>query len=107
MQSVRRSILSSLAAILALAGCSNIAERAFTTFSARYGFTPTRPIRMEVYRSHADFSVRTGGLAGLGLYSLATKYIDSRKVDWVIVALGAILLAALLYFRFFVLKVRY
>ena len=44
----------------------DLAERAFTTFSARYGFTPARPIRMEVYRSHADFSVRTVGLAGLG-----------------------------------------
>ena len=44
----------------------DLAERAFATFSARYGFTPTKPIRMEVYRSHADFSVRTVGLAGLG-----------------------------------------
>ena len=43
-----------------------LAERAFSTFSARYGFTPTQPIRMEVYRSHADFSVRTVGLAGIG-----------------------------------------
>lgn len=43
-----------------------LADRAYTTFAARYGFTPTSPIRMEVYRSHADFSVRTVGLAGLG-----------------------------------------
>lgn len=43
-----------------------LADRAFETFSTRYGFTPTTPIRMEVYRSHADFSVRTVGLAGLG-----------------------------------------
>ena len=43
-----------------------LADRAFTTFSTRYGFTPTKPIRMEVYRSHADFSVRTVGLAGIG-----------------------------------------
>jgi tetratricopeptide (TPR) repeat protein len=43
-----------------------LADRAFATFSARYGFTPAKPIRMEVYRSHADFSVRTVGLAGLG-----------------------------------------
>jgi Tfp pilus assembly protein PilF len=44
----------------------DLAERAFATFSARYGFTPSKPIRMEVYRSHADFSVRTVGLAGIG-----------------------------------------
>ncbi|MGH7677582.1 MAG: peptidase MA family metallohydrolase, partial [Gemmatimonadaceae bacterium] len=43
-----------------------LADRAHETFVRRYGFTPARPIRMEVYRSHADFSVRTVGLAGLG-----------------------------------------
>ena len=43
-----------------------LADRAFTTFSRRYGFAPSAPVRMEVYRSHADFSVRTVGLAGLG-----------------------------------------
>jgi tetratricopeptide (TPR) repeat protein len=44
----------------------DLADRAFATFSTRYGFAPTKPIRVEVYRSHADFSVRTVGLAGLG-----------------------------------------
>jgi tetratricopeptide (TPR) repeat protein len=43
-----------------------LADRAYATFAARYGFTPTGPVRIEVYRSHADFSVRTVGLAGLG-----------------------------------------
>lgn len=43
-----------------------LAEKAYATFSARYGFAPLSPIRMEIYRSHADFSVRTVGLAGLG-----------------------------------------
>lgn len=43
-----------------------LADRAFTTFAAKYGFRPATPIRVEVYRSHADFSVRTVGLAGLG-----------------------------------------
>jgi len=43
-----------------------LADRAFTTFSARYGFAPSGLVRVEVYRSHADFSVRTVGLAGLG-----------------------------------------
>ena len=44
----------------------DIADRAYATFAKRYGFTPTGTIRVEVYRSHADFSVRTVGLAGLG-----------------------------------------
>ena len=45
---------------------SEVADRAYSALSARYAFTPTAPIRMEIYRSHADFSVRTVGLAGLG-----------------------------------------
>ena len=44
----------------------DLAERAHAVFTARYGFRPDERIRMEVYRSHADFSVRTVGLAGLG-----------------------------------------
>jgi tetratricopeptide (TPR) repeat protein len=44
----------------------DLLERAYTTFHERYQFTPTPPIRVEVYKSHADFSVRTVGLAGLG-----------------------------------------
>ena len=44
----------------------DLLERAYATFQERYQFTPTPPIRVEVYKSHADFSVRTVGLAGLG-----------------------------------------
>ena len=44
----------------------DLAELAYKTLSAKYGYTPTGPVRVEVYRSHADFSVRTVGLAGLG-----------------------------------------
>ena len=43
-----------------------LADSAHRVFSSRYGFAPSEPIRVEVYRSHADFSVRTVGLAGLG-----------------------------------------
>lgn len=43
-----------------------LAEQAYKTFATKYGFTPSGSIRIEVYRSHADFSVRTVGLAGLG-----------------------------------------
>ncbi len=45
---------------------STVAEEAYTRLSERYGFHPTLPIRLEVYPRHADFSVRTVGLAGLG-----------------------------------------
>jgi tetratricopeptide (TPR) repeat protein len=44
----------------------DLAEHAYATFSKKYGYTPPPPIRIEIYRSHADFSVRTVGLAGLG-----------------------------------------
>ncbi|MCY3964249.1 MAG: tetratricopeptide repeat protein [Acidobacteria bacterium] len=43
-----------------------LAEEAWTSLSERYRFEPPTPIRVEVYPSHADFSVRTVGLAGLG-----------------------------------------
>jgi len=43
-----------------------LAERAYDSLSARYGVTPPTPIRIEVYPRHADFSVRTVGLVGLG-----------------------------------------
>jgi len=43
-----------------------LASEAMEKLSARYGFRPAGPIRVEAYPSHADFSVRTVGLAGLG-----------------------------------------
>jgi tetratricopeptide (TPR) repeat protein len=44
----------------------DLLEEAYDRFSTTYGYKPPTPIRAEVYRSHADFSVRTVGLAGLG-----------------------------------------
>ncbi len=41
-------------------------DEAYDKLSARYGYAPPTPIRVEVYPHHADFSVRTVGLAGLG-----------------------------------------
>lgn len=41
-------------------------EQAFDSLSKRYGYAPPTPVRLEFYRQHADFSVRTVGLAGLG-----------------------------------------
>jgi tetratricopeptide (TPR) repeat protein len=43
-----------------------LAEEAFDAMSGRYGYSPPTPIRIEIYPRHADFSVRTVGLAGLG-----------------------------------------
>jgi tetratricopeptide (TPR) repeat protein len=43
-----------------------LAEQAYDSLAARYGYRPQPPIRIEIYRSHEDFSVRTVGLSGLG-----------------------------------------
>lgn len=43
-----------------------LAEEAYTVIAGRYGHDPETPVRVEVYPRHADFSVRTVGLAGLG-----------------------------------------
>ncbi len=42
-----------------------LAERAYTTFVERYGFTPKGPILIEIFPKHDDFAVRTMGLPGL------------------------------------------
>ncbi len=41
-------------------------EEAYDTLARRYQYRPQPPIRLEIYERHADFSVRTVGLAGLG-----------------------------------------
>src|SRR5690606_27729210 len=41
-------------------------EKAYDSLSARYGYTPPGKVRVEFYRRHADFSVRTVGLTGIG-----------------------------------------
>lgn len=43
-----------------------LAEEAYAAMIERYGIEPPLPIRVEFYPSHADFSVRTLGEAGLG-----------------------------------------
>ncbi len=43
-----------------------VAERAYGDMAQRYGTAPPDPIRVEVYPRHADFSVRTVGLTGIG-----------------------------------------
>ena len=41
-------------------------EAGYDSLAARYQYRPPTPIRLELYDRHADFSVRTVGLAGLG-----------------------------------------
>jgi tetratricopeptide (TPR) repeat protein len=41
-------------------------EEAYDSLAARYEYRPPTPVRLELYRRHADFSVRTVGLTGLG-----------------------------------------
>jgi tetratricopeptide (TPR) repeat protein len=48
-----------------------LAEEAYTKLAERYGYRVQTPVRVEVYPSHADFSVRTVGLAGLGALGVA------------------------------------
>ncbi len=43
-----------------------LAEEAFSALAARYPVPPDTPVRLEVFSRHADFSVRTVGLAGFG-----------------------------------------
>ena len=61
-------------------------DEGYEKLAARYGYEPPTPIRLEVYRSHGDFSVRTVGLPGLGALGvsfgsvLAMHSPSARKV---------------------------
>ncbi len=48
-----------------------LSEEAYDSLSKRYGYRPESPVRVEFFPSHADFSVRTVGLAGLGALGVA------------------------------------
>jgi cellulose synthase operon protein C len=50
---------------------AELAEEAYDVLVRRYGARPEAPVRVEVYPRHADFSVRTVGLAGLGALGVA------------------------------------
>ncbi|MGW8264990.1 MAG: tetratricopeptide repeat protein [Longimicrobiales bacterium] len=57
-----------------------VAEEAYAGLQARYGAEPPTPIRLEIYPSHADFSVRTLGIPGLGALGVSfgsTLVLDS------------------------------
>jgi len=58
---------------------TELAEEAYAKLAARYSYTPRGPIRVELYRSHADFSVRTVGIPGLG--ALGVSFGDLLALD--------------------------
>jgi tetratricopeptide (TPR) repeat protein len=45
---------------------TDLAEEAYSRLAVTYGYRPDTPIRVEAFTRHADFSVRTIGLVGLG-----------------------------------------
>jgi tetratricopeptide (TPR) repeat protein len=45
---------------------SDVADEAYANLAEGYGHSAATPIRVEVFPDHADFSVRTVGLVGLG-----------------------------------------
>lgn len=61
-------------------------DEGYQKLAARYGYEPPTPIRLEVYRTRGDFSVRTVGLPGLGALGvsfgsvLAMHSPSARKV---------------------------
>jgi tetratricopeptide (TPR) repeat protein len=59
---------------------TELAEEGFAALRARYGAVPPTPIRVELYPSSADFSVRTLGIVGLGALGVSfgsTLVMDS------------------------------
>ncbi|MFN2564038.1 MAG: tetratricopeptide repeat protein [Gemmatimonadaceae bacterium] len=58
---------------------TELAEEAYTKLAARYSYAPRGPVRIELYRSHADFSVRTVGIPGLG--ALGVSFGDLLALD--------------------------
>ncbi len=54
-------------------------EEAYDTLASRYAWRPDRPVRFEIFRRHADFSVRSVGLTGLG--ALGVSFGDVLAMD--------------------------
>jgi tetratricopeptide (TPR) repeat protein len=48
-----------------------LAEDAYRYYAKRYGWQPAGPLRIELYPDHRDFSVRTLGLAGIGILGVS------------------------------------
>ena len=49
----------------------DLATQAYQRMKTRYRHEPDQPIRIELYPDHADFSVRSVGLAGVGLLGVS------------------------------------
>lgn len=45
---------------------ADLAEEAYKKLTAKYKFTPTAPISIEIFKNHEDFAVKALGLPGLG-----------------------------------------
>ncbi len=61
-----------------------VAEAAYAGLQGRYGAEPPTPVRIEIFPSHADFSVRTLGLPGLGALGVSfgsTLVMDSPSAQ--------------------------
>ncbi len=50
---------------------SALAEQAYAHYVKQYAYEPQAPIRIELYPNHADFSVRSVGLAGIGILGVS------------------------------------
>jgi cellulose synthase operon protein C len=70
---------------------SELAEEAYDKLAQHYGVRPQTPVRVEVYPSHADFSVRTVGLTGLAALGVSFGNIlalgspsagDAGRFNW-------------------------
>jgi tetratricopeptide (TPR) repeat protein len=48
-----------------------LAEDAYRYYTKRYDWQPPGPLRIELYPDHRDFSVRTVGLAGIGILGVS------------------------------------
>ena len=57
----------------------DLMEEGYDRMAERYGHRPATPVRLELYRRHADFSVRTVGLAGLG--ALGVSFGSTLAMD--------------------------
>lgn len=52
-----------------------IAEEAYDRFAQVYGYHPPTPMRIEFYRRHEDFSVRTTGLVGVDILGVSFGHV--------------------------------
>jgi tetratricopeptide (TPR) repeat protein len=53
----------------------DLAARSLDEFSARYQFSATEPVIIELYPNHEDFVVRTTGMPGLGILGATFGYL--------------------------------